>query len=345
MRIRQTALARAAVVGLLLATMLVPCQAGDAPATPAQYRRPSEQTLLALPEWYLTVGTDEYGRFIATQSPGEFPYLPAIGQFWSSYRTAAQMPDRVTHRAATGLAGAGKTVEYLAKAAYETTIGRLTEATCSHGPTEEDRLAAQVARDYGSFVRTAPWYAFDYGARLRALWRETAWFGDDMLRKWERKLVLSLEFGMKAAAGWTVSQAMRLGPKETERAETAIVLDRLPAQGARMPFLQGVNRLPDGGVMILVPRHDGFREAMTALAAAGANFAEIAGNRSGILVSVVAPQAWHPQDDKVTVLFEAPVLVSPETKRVALLTPVDNLAPTLRTLAANSVAVERVFDF
>lgn len=329
----------------------------SATATPAAYRRPAEATWLALPDWYLAADSQEYARFIAVQSPAEFPYFPAIGQFWSSFRTAAQVPDHATHRAATLLVGTGKTVEYVAKAAYETTVGRLTAATCSHGTTDEDRFAMQVAREYGDFVRGAPWYGFDYAGRLQALWRDTDWLGDDMLRKWERRLVLSLEYGIKGAAGWTARQVVRMRPQAnaardgaaaTQTAtgtatETAIVLDKLPAPGADLGFLKGVSRLANGNVLVLVPRQD--RAAITALATAGANFAEIAGNRAEVVLSVLAPRAWQPADDKVTVMVEAPVPVAPETKRVALSTSVANLAPTLRTLDAHAVAVERVFDY
>ena len=92
------------------------------------------------------------------------------------------------------------------KAAYETTVGRLTELVAAHH-TDEDRFAASTATAYGAFMQTVPWYEFPFGSTVRALWRETGWWGPGPVRKWERKLALKIEIdelGAPGLAGATV---------------------------------------------------------------------------------------------------------------------------------------------
>ena len=80
------------------------------------------------------------------------------------------------------------------------TIGRLTE-WMSSVDTPEDRWAARTAQEYGAFLHTVPWYQFPFASRLAALWTETPLWGPHLLRKWERRAVLSAEYLFKAGYG------------------------------------------------------------------------------------------------------------------------------------------------
>ncbi|MEZ4674947.1 MAG: hypothetical protein R2932_11965 [Caldilineaceae bacterium] len=107
--------------------------------------------------------------------------------------------------------GVSFTVENGLKGIYEGTVGRLTEALSgtevSPGlPTAEDALARQYAKEYGDFIHAIPWFDFPYLEKLQQLWTTTGWWGPNPLRKWERKVALSVEFLGKTAYGALIAQ-------------------------------------------------------------------------------------------------------------------------------------------
>ncbi|MGH8583014.1 MAG: hypothetical protein ACREWG_09550 [Gammaproteobacteria bacterium] len=107
---------------------------------------------------------------------------------------------------------------------------------------------------------------------------------------------------------------------------TAVVVDRLPAGiEADLPQLKGVRPLEGSAQLVLVPRYDAFMRYASGLAARGANFQEIAGNHSVILVSALLPASWNETQEKI--LFTQPILTQPGTKRIVLIVPVASLAP------------------
>ena len=121
--------------------------------------------------------------------------------------------------------------------------------------------------------------------------------------------------------------------------------DRLP-RGAekQLPDLKVLERYRDGSVLILVPRYDAFMRYASALARNGANFREIAGNSSVILVTALVSRDWKSPGD-AQLLFEQPILTLPETKRVALVVPVASLAAALKGLREHGGRLEHIFDY
>src|SRR5437764_514515 len=81
--------------------------------------------------------------------------------------------------------------------------------TCTHGPTAEDRLGAEVAQDYVDFIRVQPWYEYDFASRMRQVWTRTGLLGPDAIRKWERKYALTTEYGIKGLYGWLIRKATK----------------------------------------------------------------------------------------------------------------------------------------
>ncbi len=181
--------------------------AGHAPGPPglARYLRAEAFTFLTLPEWYIVFSTDEYAQFIRRSPPSAFPYLAAIGQYWGAYgaacdATRGRYPFEFGYHVMLGVIGVSLTAEYGVKAVYENTVGRLTEWLFSTD-TPEDVFAAAVATEYGRFMHTTPWYQFPFADRLRDLWSDVPWWGPRAVRKWERRMALSLELGVKAGYG------------------------------------------------------------------------------------------------------------------------------------------------
>jgi hypothetical protein len=314
--------------------------------TPPEHIRGTEQTYLTFPEWFLVFSPDEYATFTENGRPSDFPFWGHIGQFWSSYRTVAHAandgyPFNFGYHVMITVIGVSTTAEYALRSAYETLVGRVAEATAGGADSEEDRFAAQVAREYVDFIVVNPWYDFDFTRRLRALWTEVPATGPHMARKWERRYALTTEYGIKAAYGWLIRKATHAS-YDAPVLSTAVVVQDLPP---RFPFVEGETFIARKGdeTLVLLPRYQAFMRSATRLAKSGANFEEIAGNRSVILVSAIAPRDWQGAPGET--FFVQPIITRPQEKRVVLRVRVEDLAERLRTLPASGVRLEHVFDY
>lgn len=312
------------------------------------YQRDEAQTYLTLPEWVLVYNPDEYAHFIKDQPPSAYPYFGAIGQFWGYYWNAYQATREKYgfnwgYHLMVFVIGSSYTVENALKGLYENTIGRLSEAT-RNDLTPEDQLAARVAQDYVDFIRVDPWYEFSFAQPLKQLWAETPLTGPNMLRKWERKLILSLEYAIKASYATIIKSATKLvyGDADTEMLTLAsnVTAESLPADGK----IHIVTRFADGSTLLSLPRYEAFRESVFALARKGVLLREVAGN-STILVTSIVPQGWRYDLPAGTVLFERPILTQPGWKRIAINAPVPHLTAIVQTLQDKHYTVEHLYDY
>lgn len=336
---------------MLLAGALLATSAPRAaePWTPAELRRGPEQTFLTFPEWYLVHSPAEYAVYLGRHAPSGFPLFAHIGQFWQSYRAVtsatAEYPFNGGYHLMVSVIGTSTTVEYGLKGLYERTAGRVAEATTGGARTSEDDYAARVAREYVDFIREQPWYEFDFWSRLRNLWTSVPWSGPHLIRKWERRYALTTEYLVKEGYARLIkmgTQSIYDAPKPT----TAIVLDRLPAGAAvKLAELEVLQTAPDASTLVRVPRYAAFKDHAAALADDGASFLEIAGNRSEILLSVLARTAWKPEVQGARVLFTQPILTEPGRERVVVAVPVTGLAEVLRAARADGSKLEHVYDY
>lgn len=335
-------------VGLVLNGVTSTSAAATTPVVPTEHVRGVEQTLLTYPEWFLVFSPYEYGEFIASSPPSHFPYYGHICQFWQSYKAVYEETRRRNLELNPGyhlmimVIGISTTVEYAIKSAYETLVGRLTEASASQ-PTPEDRYAAVIAQDYVRFIRVQPWYEYNFDKALAGLWRDNPSSGPNMLRKWERRFALTTEYLVKTG----YARLIKLGTQSIYDAPlpvTAIVVAPQPAVSVNLPDLKVLSMLQDGTAVLTVPRYEAFTSYAQALANEGINFKEIAGNDSFILVSVLAPDTWVLQRP-ATQLMVQPILTKPGTRRVLLTVPVKSLAEALRQWKAANLQVEHIFDY
>jgi hypothetical protein len=316
------------------------------PVTPVEHRRGPEQTFLTFPEWFLVFSPAEYADFIQNHRPSDFPYWGHLGQFWGSYAKVIRATWGVYapnpgYHVMIVVIGASTTVEYGLKSAYETLIGRISERFGTPGQTEEDQLAAQVAQDYVAFIRVNPWYDYDFGSRFKQVWTQTGLWGKNPVRKWERKYFLSTEYGTKTLYGWAIRKLTHAA-YETPILSTACWLDKPPTKAA-LKGIKVLRKLPDGSVLVLLPRYEAFMNSALLLAKQRIDFREIAGNRGVILVSAIIPSGET--TGGLTLLFTQPILTQPGWKRVALEVPVPQLSPVLRALNRPPCQVEHVFDY
>lgn len=320
-----------------------------APIAPAEHVRGVEQTFLTYPEWFLVFSPAEYATHVRREPPDRFPFLGHIGQFWEGYAAVVKESQAMGHDVNPGyhlmvmVIGVSTSVEYALRSAYENLVGRVSHALSS-GRTPEDALAARVAQDYVDFIRVLPWYEYDFGKQLKALWREVPWTGPDLLRKWERRFALTTEYGIKAL----YAQLIKAGTKsiyETPLLVTAAVVQPAPRPDPKLPDVKVLQPLEGGGALVTVPRYEAFMTYAQSLAMQGVDFKEVAGNDSIMLVSLIGQAAWRPRTGVDKILLEQPILTQPGRKRVVATVQVKQLGAALRDWAQAKVEVEHLFDY
>lgn len=316
----------------------------------ADYGRPEDATYLTLPEWYVVYSTDEYAAFIAKNPPSQFPYFQAVAQYWDSWydvcrATRGRYPLDGSYQFALVIIGVNFTTETLIRGVYESTVGRLTELLSSSALTQEDAYARQVAREYGDFIHMIPWFDFPFSDKIRGLWTETSLWGPNPIRKWERKLVLTMDYGVKAFYAWVIGRGAEVvygGPDKVTIYAVAEGVDE--AMLAREPELQLARKIDDQRDLVTLTRFEVFSRIVPGLIRDGLRFDEIAGNDE-ILVTALAPQTGTNSFEHAEYLFDLPILTQPVLTRVALKVRVADLHLLLLELADKNIRLEHIYDY
>ena len=300
---------------------------------PPEHHRTESRTLMTYPEWHIVHAYDDYAEVIRTGDPHEFNFLQAIFGYWSSLCTLTEAS--ATHGGVDGptrqmvhVIGVSFTAELLLKAAYEETLGRVF--TWLRGPDRAplDELSADQAGRYARFLQQVPWYRWDFGADAQALWDSAG----DSLRDRERALALGLEFRAKAAYAQVIAAAVASTGYDELRLR--MIVTDLPEP---LPGVEVIAERSEG-LELDTPRYRELTHLMAQMAAAGADFVEIAGN-DDILLTVTSAEAELPQ-----ALHSFPRQGYGDYRHL-LLIPVADLADTLRGLDARGITLEHIHDY
>lgn len=313
------------------------------------YYRPESKTYLTVPEWYIVYSTDEYAAFLQEHRSGEFPYFQAVGQYWQSYVNVCNFikgryPFNGDSHFTLGFIGISFTAENMLKGTYEWTLGRLTEWISSDTPTEEEIYAAQVAKEYGEFLHKTPWYLFPFKEKLQGLWNNTSRQGPDPIRKWERKIILTIEYGSKMVfAGLTnLGARAAYGGPDVEKiyAVTTGVTDDMLSSDLEM-----IEKFDDQKQIIRITRFEYFSNTVPGLIERGVQFSEIAGNDE-MLLTLIGPRTANYTFEHGLALFDLPILTQPELTRVAVKVHLADIGPFLQELKSRpDLKFEHMYDY
>jgi hypothetical protein len=295
--------------------------------TPAEDVRPADQTFLTFPEWYLVFSPEEQADYYAHTTSTTFPFMTHTAQIWESYKIMNDQikdnfPPNDGYHLMIRVIGVSASAEYTVKAWYELVAGRITDTTIP--VTEEDVFNARFTREYVDFINDLPWYQFDFKKRLGELWSATPFFGDHMLRKMERRYILTSELMIKYAYGKLIGLGTQQVYDEA-LLTTAVILDN--------------------DSLVHLPRYNRFAGAAAALARQGHSFKEIAGNNSAIVVTIITNTDSNDTFEGTQKVFTQLISSDPRWKRVALVVPGPGLHTLLLQLERQEVQVEHVFDY
>ena len=326
-------------------------QESGAPDIGEKNRRPLEDSYFSYPEWYIVWSYEERAQYLPKNLPSGFPYFASIGQYWRAYcficgLTQNRHQFNFGDHLSSFVLGGSFALEYAIRGAYEQTIGRLSEWTSSHELVEEDAYAARVAREYADFVYIRPFYEFHFAHALKQLWKETPLWGKHPIRKWERKFILSVDYGIEAI----YAEAMQVASHLTygvESGDTYTWLNNATdSVFQEYPRVKIVEETARQSYVIIIPRYQEFTDLAVKLANRDVHFVQIAGNDE-IMLTVVAPKTWNYDlpANEATLLFTENFLTEPQLRRFALECPVRSLHSVLNRLAARSVKIEHIYDY
>ena len=360
MRVRRPSL-RACLKGGLLALLLasvlllapvayveVACR-GD--AEPRAYRplitdpawqRREANTYLTYPEWHIVFAYDGLAQALKDGDEHAFDYAPSIRAFWTSTCALMQVAD--AHGGADGATrgmihtiGVSFTAEMAIKGLYEETVGRATAWIRGPRKTPQDLAVAAMAADYAAFLRQTPWYAYPFRRAAGQLWNAPV---DGVIRGWERRFGIGVEFLAKSAYAVLIGHAAASAPAELTIRSVVSGLDA--AVLARMPHVTVIGPR-GGGTEIETPRYALFTTILAEIARRGGTILEIAGNDE-VMVTLTRLAGTT-----VPMPFGAVILRVPRegfpSERLLVDVPLPELASLLNAYPLGDPGVEHVFDY
>jgi hypothetical protein len=267
-----------------------------------------------------------------------------VRAFWNSAcalnRVAGESEAAGEAKAMIYTIGVSFSAEMLIKSIWENTLGRLFEAI-SGWSSSDDRYAARVQVLYGSFMHETPWYRFPFGKAFSGLWRTRERAQE--ARHWERRIALSLEYGVKAGyaklIGWASGSA--LGADETRmRLLVSGEREAIEAAGDGIEIIDE----RDGAWLIEVPRYERFTAFVRRLARSETGIAEIAGN-DDVFVTFQATAAGQASLPGGVRLVDMRLGDRPGWRRIGVTVKARELLPAVRNLAADQAELEHVYDY
>jgi len=326
-------------------------QQGNAAADIGTNKRPLEGSYFSYPEWYIVWSYEERAQYLPKNPPSGFPYFASIGQYWRSYcfvcgLTQSRHQFNFGGHLSSFVLGGSFALEYSIRGAYEQTVGRISEWTSAHELVEEDAYAARVAREYADFVYIRPFYEFHFAHALKQLWKETPLWGKHAIRKWERKFILSVDYGCEAIYAEILQAASHL-TYGVESADTYTWIENAPETLFReFPRVKKGKDVSAQSYVAIIPRYQEFTDLAVKLANRDAHFAQIAGNNE-IMLTVAAPKSWNYDlpAKQASLLFTEDFLTQPDVRRIAFECPVRSLHSVLNHLAAQGIKTEHIYDY
>ena len=243
-------------------------------------------------------------------------------------------------RAMLAIIGTSFTGEMLAKGAYETSIGRLTEMMRGPVPTAEDRYVQGVSADYAHFLHQVPWNQYPFLSKIGGLWR-VRFTSQHPIRAAERRFALTLEWSFKSGYAQLMKAAAGLSPAELRL--QSVVRGLTAADLTADPRIRLVRDLGRGLSVNETPRYEAFTAIVAELADWNCDFVEIAGNRS-ILVTIRQKRG---QPDGIAgghPIFAMDLQTDPGWQRIGLDVPVARLVDLARAMHTRGV-FEHVYDY
>jgi len=315
----------------------------------SEYNRPEESTYLTFPEWHLVYIPEEYADWIKSNPPSSYPYFASISQFWEGYCNVYEITKgnygfNIGDHFMLWVIGTSSSIEFGAKGIYENSVGRFSEWTSSNDATEEDEFAYHFNKEYVNFLYDYPWYEFSFASQFGVLWKETDIFGEHIIRKFERRIMLSFELIIKTIYGGLINGATFILYGKAPLEIYATVENSSEYMFRDFPKMIKVQDLEGGLTVVKLPRYGEFTEILPRLSNEGLIFVDIAGNDE-IFLTAVVNKNWDYELEEGEVLFNMNILTNKDDKRIGIRSPVKSLSNILNYLESKNAKIEHLYDY
>lgn len=312
------------------------------------YNRPEESTYLTFPEWHLVYISEDYANWIEYNAPSSFLYFSSMKQYWQGYCnvhiiTKNRYGFNFENHLMLIVIGLSTTLEYSLKGFYENSIGRLTESTMI-GTTDEDRFAYRYNYNYAKFLYELPWYRYSYTNELKSLWKETNYLDINMVRKYERKFILSTELILKAIYGTIIKEATKVVLGIADLYVYATIETNNINLLKNYPRIELIKKISDDNFIIKIPRYRQFTEIILELSEENITFRDISGNQI-IFLTVIAPINWEYNLEEGSKAFDMKSLTNKDKKRIGISSPVNLLNKIILELKDQGIFIEHIYDY
>ena len=157
-------------------------------------------------------------------------------------------------------------------------------------------------------------------------------------------MFLSIDYSIESFYCWLIEKATHAS-YGIESADTYAWIENAPETiFIENPRIRKVKDAGPGSYIVIIPRYQEFTTVAEWLAARDIRFVEIAGNDE-ILVSAIAPRRWTYDLTAGAEVFSTTLATNPESKRIAISTPVGDLLKVLNDLRNRGMKAEHVYDY
>jgi hypothetical protein len=317
------------------------------PILAPEYRRNLVDSYLTYPEWSIVHAYEDFAAVARQRGESAYRYTESVVGYWRnlcglSAIASAKGTITTDMKAMLYLIGLSFTAEMGVKGLYEKTIGLVTTWIRGPRPTPEDQFAFNVADEYAAFLRQTPWYEFPFWQKLTEFWRETPFGSNNIIRATERRIALTLEYGVKAGYAKVFSVLAALSP--AARTIRSVVTGPGGQYAFEAPPPTFVEKRADGSAIIETPRYRAFTDVIKMLVGKGAHFIEIAGNDT-TLVTVLAKSSAELTVPNGREVFRVPLQSREGWDRRGVSMPVREFSALLQTTVQAGAEFEHAYDY
>ena len=325
--------------GASTATVPKPTPLVDEPG----YRRAEGDSFMTYPEWSIVHAYRDLAAVVRAGSESDFDYVLPTRTFWTSLcqatRTARSVgPVTFDQRVTDYIIGLSFSAEMLVQGAYERTLGALTVRLRGPAKTPEDRYNERFLAEYASFLEQTPWYAYPFRRELTGLWRDVPWLWSNPLRSAERRVALSLQYGIKAL--YAIAIGTLAGYSPADLTIESVVSGPLSDRGA----VTILRDLGQGRTLVRTARYEAFSDLLRTWSRDGVAVAEIAGNHH-ILTTVIARDGQQLDLPGAREIFRVAIQSRPGWTRVGLDTDVAHITDAIHAAESHGISFEHAYDY
>ena len=207
--------------------------------------------------------------------------------------------------------------------------------------SDEEKIINEAHRAYSNFIYHTAWYEFDFLPWIERVWSVSDTSNSSSLRKWERTILFSTEFLIKAGYAQLLESGEQM--MEGEEVNDIYVLIDGKSEVSTQKHLKVIHN-DETQKLIAIRRWGPFTETMLKLSDENILINKI-GYNDKICVSTISQKDTEVDFKYSTFLFDSRIVTNNNLKRRVYLVSVNNLLPFIQYLKHSEIEVEHVYDY